>query len=68
MTCLVEKAITSLVGMSIGRWLLLKMLFIKQPVNSDIAISLIMTNLLPYMQKIKPLEKTLKQLQILLKK
>ncbi|MBA0735678.1 hypothetical protein Gogos_019503 [Gossypium gossypioides] len=27
-----------------------------------------MTNLLPYMQKIKPLEKTLKQLQILLKK
>ncbi|MBA0724704.1 hypothetical protein Golax_021375 [Gossypium laxum] len=27
-----------------------------------------MTNLLPYMQKIEPLEKMLKQLQILLKK
>ncbi|MBA0761862.1 hypothetical protein Gotri_024445 [Gossypium trilobum] len=41
---------------------------IKQPINSDIAISLIMTSLLPYMQKIKPLGKMLKQLQILLKK
>ncbi|MFQ6653539.1 hypothetical protein Gotur_024889, partial [Gossypium turneri] len=59
MTCSVEKSIASLVGTSIDRWLLLKMLFIKQPVNSDIAISLIMTNLLPYMQRIKPLGKML---------
>ncbi|MBA0730880.1 hypothetical protein Golax_004664 [Gossypium laxum] len=35
--------------------------FIKQPVNLDITISLIMTNLLPYMQKIEPLGKMLKQ-------
>ncbi|MBA0759694.1 hypothetical protein Gotri_022539 [Gossypium trilobum] len=41
---------------------------IKQPVNSEIAVSLIMTNLLLYMQKIEQLEKMLKQLQILLKK
>ncbi|MBA0699620.1 hypothetical protein Goari_001235 [Gossypium aridum] len=41
---------------------------IKQPVNLDITISLTMTNLLPYMQKIKPLRNMLKQLQILLKK
>ncbi|MBA0723024.1 hypothetical protein Golax_003644 [Gossypium laxum] len=40
----------------------------KQPVNADIAFSLIMTNLLPYMQKIEPLGKMLKHLQILLKK
>ncbi|MBA0705976.1 hypothetical protein Golax_018123 [Gossypium laxum] len=38
------------------------------PVNSEIAVSLIMTNLLLYMQKIEQLEKMLKQLQILLKK
>ncbi|MBA0730463.1 hypothetical protein Golax_022623 [Gossypium laxum] len=31
-------------------------------VNSDITISLIMINLLPYMQKIEPLGKMLKQL------
>ncbi|MBA0703083.1 hypothetical protein Goari_020721 [Gossypium aridum] len=42
--------------------------FIKQPVNLDIKIFLIMTNLLPYTQKIEPLGKMLKQLQILLKK
>ncbi|MBA0676542.1 hypothetical protein Goari_018017 [Gossypium aridum] len=41
---------------------------IKQPVNSEIAVSLIMTNFLLYMQKIEQLEKMLKQLQILLKK
>ncbi|MBA0826291.1 hypothetical protein Goarm_011156 [Gossypium armourianum] len=41
---------------------------IKQPVNSNIAFSLIMTNLLPYMQNVKPLGNMLKQLQILLKK
>ncbi|MBA0632416.1 hypothetical protein Godav_001158 [Gossypium davidsonii] len=41
---------------------------IKQPVNLDIVVSLIMTNLLPYMQKIEPMGKMLKQLQILLKK
>ncbi|MBA0628341.1 hypothetical protein Godav_023087 [Gossypium davidsonii] len=33
---------------------------IKHPVNLDITVSLIMTNLLPYMQKIEPLEKMLK--------
>ncbi|MBA0728300.1 hypothetical protein Golax_001207 [Gossypium laxum] len=38
------------------------------PVNLDITISLTMTNLLPYMQKIEPLRNMLKQLQILLKK
>ncbi|MBA0610247.1 hypothetical protein Godav_011117 [Gossypium davidsonii] len=54
--------------MSISIWLLLKMLVQKQPVNSEIAVSLIMTNLLLYMQKIEQLEKMLKQLQILLKK
>ncbi|MBA0787590.1 hypothetical protein Gotri_025855 [Gossypium trilobum] len=63
-----EKTIAALVETSIVKWLLLKMLFIKQPVNLDITISLIMTNLLPYKQKIKPLGKMLKQLQILLKK
>ncbi|MBA0818998.1 hypothetical protein Gohar_021251 [Gossypium harknessii] len=41
---------------------------IKKLVNSDIAVSLIMTNLLPYRQKIEPLGKMLKQLLILLKK
>ncbi|MBA0777823.1 hypothetical protein Gotri_005795 [Gossypium trilobum] len=41
---------------------------IKQPVNADIVFSLIMTYLLPYMQKIEPLGKMLKHLQILLKK
>ncbi|MBA0783708.1 hypothetical protein Gotri_001375 [Gossypium trilobum] len=41
---------------------------IKQPVNLDITVSLTMTNLLPYMQKIEPLRNMLKQLQILLKK
>ncbi|MBA0729694.1 hypothetical protein Golax_022844 [Gossypium laxum] len=32
------------------------------PVNSDIVVSLIITNLLPYIQKIEPLGKMLKQL------
>ncbi|MBA0769588.1 hypothetical protein Gotri_018301 [Gossypium trilobum] len=41
---------------------------IKKPINSDITVSLIMTNLLPYMQKIEPLGKILKSLLILLKK
>ncbi|MBA0577400.1 hypothetical protein Golob_025302 [Gossypium lobatum] len=41
---------------------------IKKPVNSDVTISLIMTNLLPYMQKIEPLRKMFKQLLILFKK
>ncbi|MBA0634156.1 hypothetical protein Godav_000023 [Gossypium davidsonii] len=68
-----ENTVATLVGMNIGRWLLLKMLcgtniVIKQSVNSDIIISLIMTNLLLYMQKIEPLGKMLKQLYILLKK
>ncbi|MBA0699564.1 hypothetical protein Goari_001186 [Gossypium aridum] len=43
-------------------------IFIKKPVNADIVVSLIMTNLLPYRQKIEPLGNMLKQLQILLKK
>ncbi|MBA0783650.1 hypothetical protein Gotri_001328 [Gossypium trilobum] len=43
-------------------------LFIKKPANVDIVVSLIMTNILPYMQKIEPLGNMLKQLQILLKK
>ncbi|MBA0828141.1 hypothetical protein Goarm_012858 [Gossypium armourianum] len=34
-------------------------------VNSDIVVSLIMTNLVPYTQKIEPLGKILKQLLIL---
>ncbi|MBA0767227.1 hypothetical protein Gotri_016139 [Gossypium trilobum] len=37
-------------------------------VNSDIIVFLIVINLLPYMQKIEPLGKMLKQLQILLNK
>ncbi|MFQ6667461.1 hypothetical protein Gotur_033475 [Gossypium turneri] len=41
---------------------------IKKPVNSNIVVSLIMTNLLPSMQKIEPLGKMLKQPLILLKK
>ncbi|MBA0784951.1 hypothetical protein Gotri_026262 [Gossypium trilobum] len=40
----------------------------KQSVNLDIAVSLIMINLLPYMQKIELQGKLLKQLHILLKK
>ncbi|MFQ6629557.1 hypothetical protein Gotur_008326 [Gossypium turneri] len=68
MTCLVGKTIATLVGTSIGNLLLLKMLVIKKPVNSNIVVSLIMTNLLPSMQKIEPLEKILKQPLILLKK
>ncbi|MBA0873581.1 hypothetical protein Goshw_004102 [Gossypium schwendimanii] len=65
-----EKTIAALVGTSIGRWLLLKMLYGTYilPVNADIVVSLIMTNLLPNMQKIEPLGNMLKQLQILLKK
>ncbi|MBA0729670.1 hypothetical protein Golax_025993 [Gossypium laxum] len=55
-----EKTVAALVGMNIGRWLLLKMLYI--------VISLIMNNLFLYMQKIEPLGKMLKQLHILLKK
>ncbi|MBA0829581.1 hypothetical protein Goarm_014176 [Gossypium armourianum] len=41
---------------------------IKKLVNSDIAIFVIMTNLLSYTQKIEPLGKMLKQLLMLLKK
>ncbi|MBA0878100.1 hypothetical protein Goshw_026092 [Gossypium schwendimanii] len=44
------------------------MLVRKKPVNSDIAVSFIMTNLLLYTQKIEPLGKMLKQLLILFKK
>ncbi|MFQ6642587.1 hypothetical protein Gotur_018572 [Gossypium turneri] len=33
-------------------------------INSTIAVSIIMTNLLPHMQKIKPLGNMFKQLQI----
>ncbi|MBA0716329.1 hypothetical protein Golax_015165 [Gossypium laxum] len=51
-TCSVEKTIVALVGTSIR--------VIKQPKNSDITISLIMTNLLPYIQKIELLGKMLK--------
>ncbi|MBA0826312.1 hypothetical protein Goarm_011174 [Gossypium armourianum] len=57
------KDIAALVRTSIGSLLLLKMLcgtLIKKLVNSDIAVSLIMTNLLPSMQKIEPLGKILK--------
>ncbi|MBA0648434.1 hypothetical protein Goklo_016160 [Gossypium klotzschianum] len=46
MTCSVEKTIAALVGMSIDSLLLLKMLVIKKPINLDITVSLIMTNLL----------------------
>ncbi|MBA0673514.1 hypothetical protein Goklo_029466 [Gossypium klotzschianum] len=41
---------------------------IKKLVNSNIVVSLIMINLLPSTQKIKPLGKMLKQPLILLKK
>ncbi|MBA0650188.1 hypothetical protein Goklo_017638 [Gossypium klotzschianum] len=68
MTCLAEKTIAALVGMSIGSLLLLKMLVIKKQVNSNIVVSLIMTNLLSSTQKIKPLGEMLKQPLILLKK
>ncbi|MBA0734101.1 hypothetical protein Gogos_018048 [Gossypium gossypioides] len=44
------------------------MLVIKKLVNSDIAVSFIITNLLPSTQKIKLLGKMLKQPMILLKK
>ncbi|MFQ6637101.1 hypothetical protein Gotur_014227 [Gossypium turneri] len=47
MTCLVEKTIMVLVEMSIGSLLLLKMRVIKKSINSNIVVSLIMTNLLP---------------------
>ncbi|MBA0867565.1 hypothetical protein Goshw_001283 [Gossypium schwendimanii] len=42
--------------------------FIKKLINSDIVVSLIMTNLLPSTQKIQPVGKMLKQPLILLKK
>ncbi|MBA0635685.1 hypothetical protein Godav_025942 [Gossypium davidsonii] len=42
--------------------------YINNPANSDIVVSLIMTNLLSSTQKIKPQGKMLKQLLILLKK
>ncbi|MFQ6636384.1 hypothetical protein Gotur_012485 [Gossypium turneri] len=64
----VEKTIATFVGTSIGSLLLLKILVIKKPINSDIAVSLIMTNSLPYTQKIEPLGKMLKYSLILLKK
>ncbi|MFQ6619943.1 hypothetical protein Gotur_000392 [Gossypium turneri] len=54
--------------MSIGNLLMLKMQVIKKSVNSNIVVSLIMANLLPSTQKIKPLRKMLKQPLILLKK
>ncbi|MBA0722822.1 hypothetical protein Golax_003464 [Gossypium laxum] len=54
------KKIAALVGTSIR--------VIKKLINSDIVVSLIMTNLLPSMQKIQPLGKMLKQPLILLKK
>ncbi|MBA0641603.1 hypothetical protein Goklo_026137 [Gossypium klotzschianum] len=60
MTCSVDKTIEALVETSIGSLLLLKMLVIKKPVNSDIVVSLIMTNLLSSMQKIEPPGKMLK--------
>ncbi|MBA0641601.1 hypothetical protein Goklo_026137 [Gossypium klotzschianum] len=63
MTCSVDKTIEALVETSIGSLLLLKMLcgtLIKKPVNSDIVVSLIMTNLLSSMQKIEPPGKMLK--------
>ncbi|MFQ6650234.1 hypothetical protein Gotur_023446 [Gossypium turneri] len=63
-----KKTIAVLVGMNIGSLLLLKMRVIKKPVNSNIVVSLSMTNLLPSMQKIEPLGKMLKQSLILLKK
>ncbi|MBA0553693.1 hypothetical protein Golob_012846 [Gossypium lobatum] len=44
------------------------MLVLKKSINSNIVVSLIMTNLLTSTQKIEPLEKILKQLLILLKK
>ncbi|KHG17749.1 hypothetical protein F383_23256 [Gossypium arboreum] len=74
MTCSVEKIIVALVETSISSLLLLKMLceliykVIKKPVNSDIIVSLNMTNLLSSTQKIDPLGKMLKQSLILLKK
>ncbi|MBA0671446.1 hypothetical protein Goklo_025041 [Gossypium klotzschianum] len=46
----------------------LEKIVIKNPANSDIVVSLIMTNLLSSTQKIKPQGKMLKQLLILLKK
>ncbi|MBA0660810.1 hypothetical protein Goklo_012768 [Gossypium klotzschianum] len=46
----------------------LEKIVIKKPINSNIVVSLIMTNLLPSTQKIEPLGKMLKQLLILLKK
>ncbi|MBA0870229.1 hypothetical protein Goshw_009540 [Gossypium schwendimanii] len=63
-----EKTIAALVGTIIGSLLLLKPLVIKKPVNSNIVVSLIMTNLLPSMQKIELVGKMLKQQLILLKK
>ncbi|MFQ6637100.1 hypothetical protein Gotur_014227 [Gossypium turneri] len=42
-----EKTIMVLVEMSIGSLLLLKMRVIKKSINSNIVVSLIMTNLLP---------------------
>ncbi|MBA0576571.1 hypothetical protein Golob_027419 [Gossypium lobatum] len=68
MACLVKKTIAALVGTIIGSLLLLKLLVIKNPVNSNIVVSLIMTNLLPSMQKIEPVGKMFKQQLILLKK
>ncbi|MBA0671959.1 hypothetical protein Goklo_029770 [Gossypium klotzschianum] len=41
---------------------------LKKSINSNIVVSLIMTNLLTSTQKIEPLGKILKQLLILLKK
>ncbi|MFQ6669716.1 hypothetical protein Gotur_034851 [Gossypium turneri] len=63
-----EKTIAVLVGKSIGSLLSLKMRVIKKPVNSNIIVSLIMTNLLPSTQKVEPLGKMHKQPLILLKK
>ncbi|MBA0696273.1 hypothetical protein Goari_002842 [Gossypium aridum] len=60
MTYSVEKTIATLVRISIGSLLLLKMLVIKKPINLDITVSLIMTNLLLFMTKIEPLGNMLK--------
>ncbi|MBA0650087.1 hypothetical protein Goklo_017566 [Gossypium klotzschianum] len=46
----------------------LEKIVIKKLVNSNIVVSRIMTNLLPFTQKIELLGKMLKQLLILLKK
>ncbi|MBA0870818.1 hypothetical protein Goshw_017565 [Gossypium schwendimanii] len=55
MTYLMEKTIVTLVRISIG-----SLLVIKKPINLDITVSLIMTNLLLFTTKIEPLGNMLK--------